>query len=133
MFLVYLFNWNQNKNRFVVNYKKLINQILNSERSNGCIDFTMICMCFFLCVPMSIRFTEQKLFDIQLIRFLCSRKVNPVGNFGSSKFKITRFPNNWKNCNFYARPRIYFVLPNPNMNNRRYLKIYRMLGHSIWL
>ncbi|KAF0701574.1 Uncharacterized protein FWK35_00035614 [Aphis craccivora] len=66
--------------------------ILDSERSDECIDFTMLCIFFFflcLCTRESVKIMLQ----FQTMGVVSCSKMNLVGALGSSFFE---FPNSFQ-------------------------------------
>jgi len=58
------------------------NNILDSERSDECIDFTIICVFFLFCVLATF-------WVVKMLRF-SNRKVNSVGNFRGVEMKNSK-------------------------------------------
>jgi len=60
--------------------------ILDSERSHKCIDFTIIFF-FYFCLSSVITFLDSKNDSIFFNGFFCDRKVNVVGTLRGSKVR----------------------------------------------
>ncbi|KAF0714213.1 Uncharacterized protein FWK35_00037994 [Aphis craccivora] len=87
--------------------------ILDSERSDECIDSTILCVFFFFFLCLCTRERVEIMLQFQTMGVISDSKNNLVGVFGRSFFE---FPNSFqkrqekqkkkfrKNGNFYAKP-----------------------------
>ncbi|KAF0769314.1 Uncharacterized protein FWK35_00024423 [Aphis craccivora] len=102
--------------------------LLDFKRSNECIDFTMLCVCFvFFFVSVYTRACRN---NASTFNFSCfsGSKVNLVGALGWSFFEFPNTPGKTKkklrkNGNFYAKPNRFFLYGcNSKTNHCKYLK-----------
>ncbi|KAF0772733.1 Uncharacterized protein FWK35_00007800, partial [Aphis craccivora] len=108
--------------------------IFDSERSDECIDFTMLCVLFifFVCVCVHENVSKiEIMLQFRTLVVVSDSKMNLVGALGRSFFEFSNTQGKTKkqlrkNGNFYAKPvfdQIDFLYGcNSKTNHRKYLK-----------
>ncbi|KAF0748376.1 Uncharacterized protein FWK35_00031479, partial [Aphis craccivora] len=81
---------NDGKTGHFTQYQFSTKSILNSDRSDECIDFTMLCVFFFLC--LCTRESVEIMLQFQNMGVVSCSKINLVGVLGS----VFEFPNSFQ-------------------------------------
>ncbi|KAF0764604.1 Uncharacterized protein FWK35_00015650, partial [Aphis craccivora] len=107
-------------------YLKIINNN-NSERSDECIDFTMMCVFFiFLFLCLSPRFGAVKMLRFKKVTPVSGRKVNLVGTLGGQNVrknpkKVTEKREFLRKTSF--RPnRFFYIVVNQKLITFKFLQ-----------